>query len=99
MEAMRKSKANSLPMVFLCMLILVIMAGCVPAHFRAHPQLQEKVQSIKTVAIMPPSVKVYQLAVGGGTQLMDEETVAATQIVAGAIEKELGRHAGVVFKP
>ena len=48
---------------------------------------------------MPPGVKVYQLAVGGGTQLMDEETVAAKQIVSAAIEKELGRHAGVVFKP
>ena len=96
---MGKSKANNLPMIGLCVLVLAIMAGCVPAHFRANPQLQEKVQSIHTVAIMPPGIKVYQLAVGGGTQLMDEETVAATQIVAAAIEKELGRHAGVVFKP
>jgi len=96
---MEKRKAHRLPSIGLYMLTLVIVAGCVPAHFRANPQVQEKVQSIKTVAIMPPSVKVYQLAVGGGTQLMDEETVAATQIVAGAIEKELRRHAGVVFKP
>ena len=47
---------------------------------------------------MPPGVKVYQLAVGGGTQLMDEETFAATHTVTAAIEKELGRHAGVVLK-
>jgi len=96
---MGKSKANNLPMIGLCVLVLAIMAGCAPAFFRANPQLQEKVQSIQTVAIMAPGIKVYQLAVGGGTQLMDEETVAATQIVAAAIEKELGRHAGVVFKP
>ena len=83
----------------LCVLVLAIVAGCAPARFRANPQLQEKVTSIKTVAIMPPSVKVYQLAVGGDTQLMDEPIAAATQSVAGAIEKELGRHAGVVFKP
>ncbi|HLC02725.1 MAG TPA: hypothetical protein VJK02_06790 [Anaerolineales bacterium] len=96
---MGKSKANNLPMVLLYMLILAIVAGCAPAFFRTNPQLQEKVPSIKTVAIMPPGVKVYQLTVGGGTQLMDEETVAVTQMVAAAIEKELGRHAGVVFKP
>ena len=96
---MGKGKANNLPMVFLYMLILAIVAGCAPAHFRANPQLQEKVQSIKTVAIMPPGIKVYQVAVGGDTQLMDEPTAAAKQIVSAAIEKELGRHAGVVFKP
>jgi hypothetical protein len=98
LEAMRKSKANNLPMIGLSMLILAIMAGCVPAHFRAQPQLEEKVQSIHTVAIMPPSIKFYALSIGGNTQLMDEPTASAKQIVAAAIEKELGRHAGVVFK-
>ena len=83
----------------LCAIVLAIMAGCVPAHFRANPQLQEKVTSIKTVAIMPAGIKVYELSVGGDTHLTDEATVAAKQIVAEAIEKELGRHTGVVFKP
>ena len=86
-------------MIGLCMLNLVIVAGCAPARFRAHPQLQEKVHSIKTVAIMPPSIKLYALSIGGNTQLMDEPTAPAEQIVAAAIEKELGRHAGVIFKP
>ncbi len=81
------------------MLILAIMAGCAPALFRANLQLHEKVQSIKTVAIMPPGIKVYQYAFGGGRQLMEDSSATATQHVAGAIEKELGRHAGVVFKP
>ena len=81
------------------MLVLTIVAGCAPARFRAHPQLQEKVQSIKTVAILPPSIKLYALSIGGNTQLMDEPTAPAEQIVAAAIEKELRRHAGVVLKP
>ena len=85
-------------MIGLCA-ILPIMAGCAPALFRANPQLQEKVQSIKSVAIMPPGIKVYQLAVGGATQLMDEPTETAKQIVATAIEKELRRHSGFVVKP
>ncbi len=83
----------------LYMVILAIMAGCAPAHFRANPQFQEKVQFIKSVAIMPPSIKLYALSIGGNTELMDEPTAPAEQIVAAAIEKELERHAGVVFKP
>jgi hypothetical protein len=83
----------------LCVLVLAIVAGCAPAHFRANPQLQEKVTSIKTVAIMPPGVTVYQLAVGGDTQLMDDLTAAATQHVAKAIEEKLKGHAGFVFTP
>jgi len=86
-------------MVFLYMLTLVIMVGCVPAHFRANPQLQERVQPIKTVAIVPLSVKVYQLAVGSDRQLMNDSTAAATQNVAIAIEKELSRHSVFVFTP
>ena len=84
-------------MIGLCMLVLIIMTGCAPA-FRAHPQLEEKVTSIKTVAIMPPSVKVYQLAVGGDRQLMEDATPAATQHVASAIEEKLKGHSGWVFK-
>ena len=80
------------------MLILAIATGCAPA-FRAHPQLQEKVTSIKTVAIMPTSVRVYQLAVGGDTQLMDDLTGAATQHVARAIEEKLKGYTGWVFTP
>lgn len=86
-------------MIGLCVLVLAIVAGCAPAFFRANPQLQEKVQSIKKVAIMPPGVKVYQLAVGGGTQLMDEETAAARASVATAIAQEVGHDATVVFTP
>ncbi len=48
---------------------------------------------------MPPSVNLYQLAVGGATQLIDEPPEAAKQLVATAIEAELRRHADIVFKP
>lgn len=106
---MEKSKANNLPMFFLYMLILPIMAGCAPRMVdivrsfaptvRAHPQLHQRLASIKTVAVMPPGVAVYQLAVGRATRVMDEETTAAKRTVATAIEQELGRDAGVVFTP
>ncbi len=79
--------------------ILVIIAGCAPA-FRAHPQLQEKVKTIKTVAIMPPGIRVYQLVADGGSpQLMGDLTAAATQNVAKAIQETLKDRGGFVYKP
>lgn len=98
LEAMRTRKGNGLPTIGFCLVALAMVAGCAP-HFRAAPQLQEKLTSIKTVAIMPPGVTVYQLGVTGAPQVMEEKTAAAKQIVSTAIEGELGRHAGVVFKP
>ena len=74
---MAKSKPNSLPRIGVCMLTLAMATGCAPA-FRAHPQLQEKVQPIKTVAIMPPGIKVYQLDVGGG-KVFDHEKAYRAQ--------------------
>lgn len=98
LEAMRKRQRNRLLMIGRCLVTLAIMTGCATTA-RPHPQLQEKLASIKTVAIMPPGVTVYQLGVTGAPQVMEEEAAAAKQIVSTAIERELGRHAGVVFKP
>lgn len=86
-------------MIGLCVLVLAVMAGCAPARFSAAPQLQDRVRSIKTVAVMPPNIKVYQVSVGGSTQLMDDLTAAATQHVAKAIEEKLKGQSGVVFTP
>jgi len=108
LETMRQ-KTNSLPMIGLCVLVLAIATGCgtglvnqmkwMAPTVRAHPQLQGKLASIKTVAVMPPGVTVYQIAVGRAIQVMDEETAVARPTLATAIEQELGRDAGVVFTP
>ena len=96
-------------MCFLCMLILAIATGCGPSMrqivramqptVRANPQFQQKLASIKTVAIMPPGATVYQIQVGGPIQVMDEETAAIRATLATAIVQELGRDAGVIFTP
>ncbi len=100
-------------MIGLSMLILAIATGCgrslvgivlvdIPRAMaptvRAHPQLQEKLASIKIVAIMPPGVTIYQRGVGA-TQVMEEETATARRTLGSAVERELGHDAGVVFTP
>lgn len=100
-------------MIGLCLVTLATATGCLPMWIdtltreptvRAHPQLQEKLASIKTVAIMPPGVTVERLGAwlalsGIPRAVMEEETAAARRTLTTAIEKELERHAGVVFTP
>ena len=110
---MGKGKGKALLSIGLYMLILAIATGCgrslveivlvdIPRAMaptvRAHPQIHEKLASIKTVAIMPPGVTIYQRGVGA-TQVMEEETATARRTVATSIEQDLGRDAGVVFAP
>lgn len=92
---MRKSKGYSLPNIGLSVMIVILVAGCAP-QFIANPQLQEKLTSIKTVAIMPPSVRVYQLSVED-KQLVDHLTAAAAQHVAKAVEEKLKGQSGFIF--
>lgn len=96
---MRKIIGRESPNIGLAVLTIALVAGCAP-HFRAHPQLQERLPSIKTVTIVPPNIKVYQISVGGGTRLMEDLTATATEYVAKAIEKRLkGQESSWVFKP
>lgn len=94
---MRKRQRNRLLIIGLGLAALAVTTGCAPAHFNAAPQLQDRVRSIKTVAIMPPNIKVYQVGVTGTPQVIEEETAAAKQVVSTAIGREFGRHTGVVF--
>ena len=53
-------------------LALGLLAGCAPATYLTHPQFEERARLIKTVALMPPDMKLYRLTAGGVTELMDE---------------------------
>ena len=95
-------------MIDLCVMLLALTTGCLPlwVHIvramrptvRAHPQLQQMLASIKTVAIMPPGVTVYQGAFGTWVR-REEEAAAARAAVAMAIAQEVGHDASVVFTP
>ena len=63
-------KQRAVPLTLV--LALGLLAGCAIAPYRAHPQFEERSRTIKTVALLPPDVKVYRLTAGGVRELMDE---------------------------
>jgi hypothetical protein len=77
----------------------LLFTGCAIAPtFRAHPYLDEKIRTTKTVMMIPPKVDVYQITAGGVKEKMDEWTSEARKNVITAIEEELSDRPGIVFK-
>lgn len=77
---------------------LGFLTGCAAAPYRAHPRFEERIQPIKTVALLPPDVKVYRLTAGGVTELMDEWSEAARENLISSIAKRIGIEGRFVLK-
>ncbi len=52
--------------------ILVNFMGCAPASYRAHPELDTLVGSIKTIGIVPADIRIYEMSAGDVEELQDD---------------------------
>ena len=77
---------------------LGLLAGCATAPYRAHPQFDERARSIKTVAMTPPDVKVYELSAGGVPELIDEWSEQGKTSAATAVKSLLAEKGAFTFK-
>lgn len=89
-------KQRAVPLTLV--LALGLLAGCAIAPYRAHPQFEERSRTIKTVALLPPDVKVYRLTAGGVRELMDEWSEEGRQNLVQAIAKRVGDDGRFVLK-
>ena len=68
---------------------LLISACATAPRYRAHPQLNSKIEKVKTITVIPLKVDVYQVTAGGVKEKMDEWCTQAKRNVLTAIENEL----------
>lgn len=52
--------------------IFASVIGCAPASYRAHPELDTLVRSIKTIGIIPADIRIYELSAGDVEELRDD---------------------------
>ncbi len=52
--------------------VLVSAAGCAPASYREHPELETRIKSIKTIGIIPADIRIYELSAGDVEELRDD---------------------------
>ena len=70
----------------------LFLFGCTATTYRAHPRFQERFDESKTVAVIQPRMRVYQLTAGGVSEFMYEWSVRSQETAAKIIaEKTAGR--------
>lgn len=68
--------------------VIVNFIGCASTTYRASPNYPNIVKEIKTLAVMPPDVKMFEISAGGMTQQMDEWSETAKVNITQALKKE-----------
>ncbi len=76
--------------IFSLIFVGLLISACATApRYRAHPQLNTKIEKVKTITVIPLTVDVYQVTAGGVKEKMDEWCMQAKRNVLTAIEDEL----------
>ena len=83
----------------LLLLVGFLVIGCATPAFRAPPQFQTRVGRLNTVAMIPPTVKVYSLSAGAVKEEIDEWSSTARENMRHAVEALLTTHADFVVTP
>ena len=83
---------------FVLVLILVFsLSGCVTL-VRTSPQYDERVKSVKTIAVVPADIKVYRLTAGGVRELVDEWNETAKKLIREKLKEHLAQRFNVQLK-
>ena len=94
-EFQMKKRCSDLAILLLA---LGFLAGCAGSRYPTHPQYKEHLQGIRTIALMPPYVKVYQLTVTGRGDLVEEWSETVWKNLAQATAQQAGPAGRFVLK-
>jgi len=68
---------------------LLISACATAPNYRSDPQLNTKIEKIKTITVIPLKIEVFQVSAGGVKEKMDEWCLQAKRNLLSAVEQEL----------
>lgn len=68
---------------------LVLLSGCATTSYRANKCFETYFDTPKTVAVVPPDVKIHKLTAGGVIELVDEWSDDAKNDLLAAVKSEL----------
>jgi hypothetical protein len=88
---------QALVLTILSVVLLAPLAGCAVAY-RAHPEFEQRARQIKSVALLPPDVKVYELSAGGVQEEMDPWSETARNNLQASLGKRAGEAGDFVLK-
>ena len=75
----------------------LILTGCASVSKKS-PFFTANIKNVKTIAVMPADIKVYQLTAGGVQELIDEWSESSKQMTQEALRQYLGERFGFTMK-
>lgn len=70
-------------------ILCIFVSGCATTTFKANSLLEQRIKTIKEIAVMPMDVEVYKVTAGGVKELVDEYTLEAKNNIRAALDDEL----------
>lgn len=83
---------------FLILLVCFFLSGCA-STLRKASTFDTRIRNVKTIAIMPADIEVYKVTAGGLTELMDEWSETANELMERALKEELSGKYGFNIVP
>lgn len=74
---------------YISLVLVFFLCGCT-SMLKKSPDFDAAISKVKTIAIMPPDIDVFQLSAGGVQELMDEWSDQAKELTRQSLEKHLG---------
>ena len=74
--------------LFVLVLCVVFLSGCA-SFVRRSPNFPTRIQSTKTIAVMPADITIYQINVGGVREIIDEWSLKAKELINQSLEANL----------
>ncbi len=96
---MSAARRPSLAWLAFTLIMVAGLNGCVTGTpYRAHPEAGQRLPRVKTLVMLPPDVKIYELSAGGVTQLMDEWSARGRRNVIDAVSRRLSEQGQFAVK-
>ncbi len=77
-----RSRFRLVPMAILAALVVT---GCATPHYRIGPDLTGRTEAVKTLALLEPDIRIFEVSAGGVREQMDEWSRLGTENVTQAI--------------
>lgn len=78
--------------ILLCLvLFLPAPARAAEKDYRAHPEYMTQMASVKTVGVLHPKMRVFELTAGGGREFKPDLSEQSAQVVGDAVAAALGQ--------
>ena len=83
--------------LFIIGFLAFFFSGCA-STLRTAPSFDSTIKTVKTIAVMPPDVKVFKITAGGVTEQIDEWSDQSKKLIEAALKKHLGERYGFEIK-